>query len=302
VCAVAPVVTAPEWDRTSGTLVGTVLSPEGRPIVGARVLAGWRLQARAGDGRYRIEGLPPGRCEVGAAAPGHPPVQQEVRVEVGVETRLDFVLLPGGLPVAGVVTTADGRPLAGAQITISPERESDRAFGCVTHPRTGSDGRFRIEGVPGGTVRIRALAPFCRPGGQRVAAGRTDVLIALDAGGEIRGTVILPPGAPPSSRYRVSVLDPGGEEAASLHSDIQSEDCDDLTFTLRGLRPDPYGLEVTVPGVGLAVMNDVRVQAGRVTRVELRVAFGLALTGRVVTADAGVPVADALVVVMENRR
>jgi len=292
-----PTVASPDVPSEMGTLVGTVLTVDGRPIDGACVHASWRFEARAGEGKYRFEGMPPGTWRVGAAAPGHPPVQHEVRIEAGVETRLDFVLVPGGLPVAGTVTDADGRPLAGAKITVTPKIDGGRAFSCIEHPLTGPDGRFRIEGVPEGAAWVNADAPVCQAKACKTTAGTTGIVIALEAAGEIHGTIVLPPGVPSAPRYRVQLLTLEGTEEVELHSDLNLEECDGLTFVLRGLMPGTYRLEAFVPGVGRADVADVRVEVGKVARVKLEIAAGQVLTGRVVAAADGAPVSDALVVV-----
>lgn len=293
----SPTIEPPKEPGPTGTISGSVLSPEGRPINRACVVASWRFDARVVDGRYRIDGMRPGRYQVAAAAPGHPPVQREVLVRAGVSATLDFVLAPGGLPVAGTVTTTDGRPLAGAKVSVSPAGDGAQAFARIDHPRTGPDGRFRIEGVPEGSACVTASAPVCRPRSASCAAGTTDLVIALEAGGEIHGTVVLPSGATTFSRYRVCLLAPEGTEEAVLYSDEEREECHGLSFSFRGLAPGNYGLRALVHGVGRADLEEVRVEAGRVTRVRLEIGEGQCLTGRVVSASDGEPVPGALVVV-----
>lgn len=144
-------------------LVGRVTDPEGRPVVGARVV--YRdvhsgLEATPGpDGGYRIDGLDSTGDEVTAAAPGHPPVVEEIAETRPGENRLDFVLFPGSLVLAGRVLDPEGRPLP--CIAVEWWHDGYEAI-SVALRRTATDaaGRFRFEGVPEGLCRVWAEDPF----------------------------------------------------------------------------------------------------------------------------------------------
>jgi Carboxypeptidase regulatory-like domain len=111
-------------------LRGVVVDPSGRPAAGVAVSA-VALQARAGsigtitdrDGVFRLQGLPPGRQALFAAAEGrgyavraHQEAGDEVVLVLrpGASARV-HVLDPGGEPLSGAVlafTSVDGIPVA----------------------------------------------------------------------------------------------------------------------------------------------------------------------------------------------
>lgn len=133
------------------------------------------------EGRFRLEGLIPGEVELrwdrGDYLPA-PPRTLALSADDD-ETRVELVLDPG-LVLAGRVTDADGRPIAGAAVRAdgtSPDLTGPvRRSGAV-----GPDGRFRLTGFARGTYRLVASAPGHRP----------QALAGL-AGGEERLHLALP--------------------------------------------------------------------------------------------------------------
>ncbi|MCX6546342.1 MAG: TonB-dependent receptor [Acidobacteria bacterium] len=112
-------IAAVQAQVTTGTIVGSVIDPSGRPIAGATMVASDGLRAvnrttvSDGTGRYRFADLAPALYDISAVAPGFERVQREqVTVAVDSQQRLDFYL-----PVAGVVQAVEvTAPLASVQI------------------------------------------------------------------------------------------------------------------------------------------------------------------------------------------
>ncbi len=74
--------------------------------------------------------------------------------------------------VSGTVTrAATGEPLEGASVIVVGTRR-----GAVA----GTNGRFRIEGLTGDSVTVRAILIGYKPAERRVAVGASDVALALD--------------------------------------------------------------------------------------------------------------------------
>lgn len=90
------------YAQRGASLSGTVTEAgSGRPVADAaitlypagdgRVLAG---MASGADGRYRLQGLAPGRYRLAIRAAGHRPAQRRIRLEAGRTETLDVVLHP----------------------------------------------------------------------------------------------------------------------------------------------------------------------------------------------------------------
>lgn len=89
-----------------------------------------------------------------------------------------------------VVDSADGAPVVGATVTISPFDGSTPVAGT-----TGADGRFEFAGGPDAGVRV--TAPGHRPGGGLVPpSGAPETSIRLDPTVVVSGRVELPDGSP----------------------------------------------------------------------------------------------------------
>ncbi|PAP76186.1 carboxypeptidase-like regulatory domain-containing protein [Rubrivirga marina] len=76
------------------TLTGTVRGGDGAPLAGANVYLSGTTRGDAADaeGRYRIEGVPPGAHRLVASLVGYEAETQEIVAEAGQEIATDFVL------------------------------------------------------------------------------------------------------------------------------------------------------------------------------------------------------------------
>jgi hypothetical protein len=107
-------------DATQAELTGTVTG-EGSPVAGATVTAveAGAVAVTAPDGTYAL-GLPGGQQTISVQAPGFATHTEVVELPATGSVRLDIDLVP--LPrgsVAGMVTSVDGEPVAGASLAAS---------------------------------------------------------------------------------------------------------------------------------------------------------------------------------------
>jgi hypothetical protein len=114
-----------------------------------------------------------------------------VRLLLGIPVAVVAAVFAGPLAarpegtVEGVIRDAMGRPIPG--VWIVREGHRDRVGG-VPWTRSGPDGRFRVEEVPEGQVRLRVV-----PGEKslaegelvRTAAGSKDLVVVLDPGPQV---------------------------------------------------------------------------------------------------------------------
>lgn len=215
----------------SGSIRGRVLGLDGRPIAAARVALYVLLDAfhtarhavSAADGTYRIEDVPngstgrlPQESRLVAEADGHArqvldPAHLRLPLRPGEETEINLVLTKGARLEGRVLDAAGGSPVAGARVLLWTFDGLFRLRG-LEHPAdpfrlgeavTGTDGRYRFDGVPcEGFFRSPSTKPSLvtgRPIGAWVAAakeGRTTAVheVALaDEGATLSIDLVVEP-------------------------------------------------------------------------------------------------------------
>lgn len=139
-----------------GSLLGTVVSPEGHPIAGAQVeLEGRALTADA-QGQFKLEGLEARTFTVSAKAVDFKPGTATVTIAGGQESTVTVTLPrpsgPGTL--VGTVKLKDpAGPAAEAQVTLAGKPPV----------KAGADGSFRIEAAGPGPVSVTVTYPGYLP-------------------------------------------------------------------------------------------------------------------------------------------
>ncbi|MER6066657.1 DHA2 family efflux MFS transporter permease subunit [Streptomyces sp. NPDC001792] len=148
----------------SGTvaLTGTVRDAvDGQPLPGALLVAtdvrGEVVSSgtSAADGAFELADLMPGGYTLVVNAPGHRPAALPVDVTPGAADVCE-IRLESGARLHGVVSTATGRPLGDAKVTLL-----DSAGNVVGTTITGSDGAYGFTDLDGGeyTVIASGYAP-----------------------------------------------------------------------------------------------------------------------------------------------
>jgi RNA polymerase sigma factor (sigma-70 family) len=188
---------------------GRVLDPQGRPVPGARV---WPRSASEpfpvvdpafdavtsdGEGRWRIGALAAGSYQFLAA---HPEFAQAVSAPVAVNHAVDGIdlrLEAGGL-ITGLVRSADGKPVAGAEVRAAA-LSGMAIWPALREVFSDDDGRFRLDGLPRRAVQLTALhesgaSPMVTA--DLAARLETAVELTLSVRGEIAGIVVDGRGQP----------------------------------------------------------------------------------------------------------
>jgi hypothetical protein len=182
----------------SGTVVDKHNSPLSRVLVNAeeRVTAGSAMdptlqtstQAQSGDdGSFTLSRVPRGTVLVRGYDGDYAVSTATVEVgDCGKLAPVKITMSTGG-SLVGVARRSDGTPLVGARVSIT-----DRSIGVI-NTASGSDGRFRFDMVPAGSVRLEL-----EQDGQRamryaeVKSGETvtqDMTLFGTGKGELRGHV-----------------------------------------------------------------------------------------------------------------
>jgi beta-lactamase regulating signal transducer with metallopeptidase domain len=288
------------------SLAGTVRDavtrrPIARATVSVTVAAAIALDRDAGriaattdaQGRYQLEGLPSGSHNVAATATGY---MHEDQSFVGGTGPADLFMKPGGVSIAGVVKSADGKPVAGAQVTADGELPIDRAR--ILPARTGDDGHFQMTGIERGTYRLLVRhaewTPQFVPG--LVAGSTAPVEITMTRGYRVIGRLVAEGDRPAPGHVMVQALD-GADLPRALAHEWIADTGRDGRFSLDGMPPGT--LTLAVRPVRFAASRAEIVVGGKDPVVdvgEIGVELGHVIRGRVRTQD-GAPIENARVYV-----
>jgi hypothetical protein len=127
----------------SGVILGTVTHNfADTPVAGATVSAGGRSTSTANNGTYRLDDVPQGDQVLAATAPEFRDRQRNLRVSDRQTVDLSLIPLDTLVSVTGHVFHAQDGPV---MLTLQVD---DRAVA------TGPDGRWTLDDVPMGEVRI----------------------------------------------------------------------------------------------------------------------------------------------------
>jgi hypothetical protein len=171
--------------------------------------------------------------------------------------------------VVGRVLRGDGRPLAGASVTLT-----DVSGQQVDRTRSGADGDYLLRPTTGGTYLLIASAPQLAPNAAMVAVATAAVHrdVVLSGSGSVRGCVRSGNGRPLAAAL-VTLTDVQGEVVASTATGPDGRfrlgELMAGTYTLTGQASEHQPVPVTVDVTeGAAVERDILlVGAARVTGV-----------------------------------
>lgn len=199
------------------------------------------------------------------------------------------VTLPAERAVEGRVTGPDGRPVEGAAIevaTVPPEGISQNLASILRGTVSGPGGRFRVDGLGTGRVRLRASAEGLFGDPVTAAGGEADVVLALSPEARCELRVLDAEGKPVEGSI-VSVRperDPEESGFGGLFRDsIHATTDDGGRVRLRGLDPArKYQLLVNIPNTHPHLLQhrqsgwtpasgDVRLETGVVLEGVVRV-------------------------------
>ena len=313
-----PALAVPEGSGTSdlGTVVlapgaaihGVVRDPQGEPVADAEVRArgaereGMSLlpgddvppdALTAADGSFVLADLAPGRrFDLTVTHPGYGPASAP-GVAVAAPAPVRIVLEPAAR-VSGRVAGPDGKPVAGATVTLAEEARSGSSSRVSRRMANADDeGGFSFGGVAPGPLALSAEAPRHQTAelrGLEVKAGQelAGVDLVLPAGAAVEGRVLSPEGRPVAEA--VVAVNEASRGRSVYFSPLRTAADADGHYRIDGIAPGPHTLEVRADGFR-RTRRDVDAK-GETGGIDFQLDRGLEVSGRVIDA-AGAPVAGA---------
>lgn len=245
------------------------------------------LRAEAGtDGRFRLDGVPPGAHALLASAHGLGGKRVDVDIREGsAETDIGDVVFEAGLSIRGRVRDKAGAKVADALIRA-------HASGTPSPPveeRSEPDGTFVVGGLNPGAYSLRTSAPGFAATNTSTEAGAEKVDIVLEAAGVVTGVVVDDADKALDGFWiRTQTGDPN---SADYSESMESFGNPEGRFVLADLPPGSHTLAVTSPDRVAARVSSVVVRAGATTDVgRIRLTAGGSVRGAVVdTSGAPIP-------------
>lgn len=280
-----------------GPLLAVSVWADGEPLPDAKVaVTGPRCQQRArtdDQGLVKVYGCSEGRIVIGVEAPDY--VRVERAVFLGDSGMLERVDLEPGERLVGRVVDDSGRPLAGVTLTarmLGPAAARGPSTPWLT--LTANDGSFAIETLPAGPLVLDIS-----DGGAHEPTSVTDlslpsqaVLITVRRTAVMSGKVLGEDGnAVPDAR--VTLAGSGVWPARVLQTDRAGD------FLFSNVPEGVYELRAEHENRVSAPLEGVSVQPGSHAKIDLVLAPGVSLRGRVRAAASGAPLRAEVRVVEE---
>ncbi len=242
--------------RRRGSIVGTVHDENGDPVQDFQVhytpseaSRVWEEMARNAekwtafsgtDGHFAVHEAWPDTLEVLISAPGFVPYRTTATVPSGGESEPVQAILSRGEEIWSRLVNSQGAPVLGASIYLPGRNFSGQAtrLGTKTRTMSGSDGAFRLAGLPerGFDLAVESPAVGLKLFRDMDAASFPDQLV-MDPPGAIRGHIDLP-WPRPDTVCEVVLSVPGTEVDTMVLPDK------DGRFFFPGVAPGSYVIEL----------------------------------------------------------
>lgn len=292
-------------DWVDFALRGVVRDPDGRPIAGALLTAGWNrargyslhgepMRQRFGmpvvrtdeSGRFEVRGVEHTGMPVAVMAEGFP-IQVASFPSWSGSVTYGEIVLEAPAAIEGVVRDPEGAPVGGALVKVQAIRERQARDVPFPLPRTRSDelGRYRLELVAPGRVPVRVEPPAGSALGHgfatvTAASGeKTSLDLRLLDDDVIRGRARDALGAPLAGA-EVRCRAEGGSERTTTDAEGR--------FAFDGCGAPPYRLQLIEPG-GYQALAELEGAAPGASELELVAPETGTVTGIFVDEGGHVP-------------
>lgn len=296
---VRPAVVLPEKPAS-------VLRPETRRHLGIGVEIETDQQ-----GRFRFDGVAPGRFNIRARAAGCVPRALAVQVEADKATVLTIRLARAEVTLEGRVLDTRGLPIQGAFVHASPvaepvvpmQRVDGEVLRCPPlegNVRTDRRGSYRFKGLLGARFRVSAVAFDHLSGALAdVPAFARGADLVLERASRIEGRAVDERTGEPVEIERVEAyaMDADGSHVLRIHGQMATPaNAPAGAYALAGLRRGRYRVVVRAAGYAPSRSETVFLSEDEIVRnVGVPMQRGGAIEGRIVRAGTRRGIGDACV-------
>lgn len=207
--------------------------------------------------------------------------------------------LPYAVKIAGIVTDTRGQRVPDALINADQIGQVAERGGSKGAATSGPDGRFEINTLGEGTYQVSAQAKGYSP--KQVGqfnSGTTDLTVALEPRGTVRGKVAQPNGGP-VTKFELRLVMVREAEPIPTNQ-TQRFTSNDGSFSMGDAEPGDYMLEATADGFAPTRSQKFTVDRERSTDgVSITMTVGGTVTGTVQNSR-GEPVAGAEITINPN--
>ncbi|MBN9687710.1 MULTISPECIES: carboxypeptidase-like regulatory domain-containing protein [unclassified Corallococcus] len=283
-------------------VTGTVRDDAGHPIPNARVETyredGGPLAAEAttvtdAGGRYQLGPTRPGPHTFRILAPHHLDVEEHAQKLQQGMAPLDFTLRRAQ-SVEGRVVDTSGAPVEGILLSLSGNFGDGDDIDAGGARRSDATGHFVLDVKRAGTGELSVEDPSFQRQTLAVRIPSRDVVVVLDRGASVSGTVTDPQGLP--LRGATVTLGTEAREDAPYEEPRQTLTDEQGRFHLQGIAPGTYLLEAVVQGdlMDASVSQSITFQAREHRDVSLRMEAGRERSG-IAVDGTGQPLADVVI-------
>jgi protocatechuate 3,4-dioxygenase beta subunit len=312
--------------EAGGTVAGQVFGPGGARVANAEVwledaqddgnpfrffnfgapARGERKTVTDEQGRFRLTGMPAGKC-VAAAKTDVFPENSSAQLDLKVSDEVHDVVvnLEAGDRITGTVKGPDGKPVADAEIHVNQNnRGYSMSFAGRRMPfepatKSDADGRFEVKALKRGTYEVSVVAKAYAvknvPDVDSSSGAPLDV--TLSAGAHVAGMVRLKETQEPARNVKVQLMRVWGDQVMPTSLDFPPDSDNSATqdgaFVIAEVDPGTYRVVARGDDTTRASSANFEVVEGQsIDNVEVTVERGAVVEGRVVDAATGAPVAD----------
>lgn len=287
---------------SGGAVSGVVTDDQGTPLAEAKVTiyAGKQGKQRArhrattdAEGSFKFDSVSAGAIEVSAEALGFRSAKVSTVVTVREPTTVT-ISLKRRAGFGGTVLDQAGKPVAGAEILSSDPQSRRRPVARSDHK-----GAFWVGWIPvAGSVVTARHAKYTLSAPVRSPEEGQSITLTLKAGGGLRARVLDPSGRPVAVFTAAIWPEPGTPGRGQT---IRVGDASGM-LEVPSLAPGVYTIRVTAADFPPAVSKPQQVVALETTDAgDIKLEGGGQLTGRVLHAETGAPLANVRVFLSGSR-